>query len=47
MKLTKEMIDRAALWVRMNGLYPQQCGAPVIIFGTTGQEPAETKEEQQ
>lgn len=29
MKLTKEMIDRAALWVRMNGLYPQQCGAPV------------------
>lgn len=29
MKLTKEMVDRAALWVRMNGLYPQQCGAPV------------------
>lgn len=29
MKLTNELIDRAALWVRMNGLYPQQCGAPI------------------
>lgn len=32
MKLNKEMIDRATSWVRMNGLYPQQCGAPVKRF---------------
>ena len=32
MKLNKEMIDRATSWVRKNGLYPQQCGAPVKRF---------------
>lgn len=32
MKLTKEMVDRAALWVEKNGLYPQPCGASVKMF---------------
>lgn len=34
MKLTKEMIDRAATWVEKNGLYPQPCGASVKMFCT-------------